>query len=68
MGVIKTIDRVGTSDTSWEDAARQALAEAAKTIRGIETLDVLEQTAQVGDEGISEYQTHVRIHFRLERS
>ncbi|MFN8105608.1 MAG: dodecin family protein [Acidimicrobiia bacterium] len=68
MGVIKTIDLVGTSDTSWEDAARQALAEASKTIRGIETLDVLEQTAKVGEAGISEYQTHVRIHFRLERS
>lgn len=68
MGVIKTIDLVGTSDVSWEDAARQALAEATKTIRGIETLDVLEQTAKVGGDGISEYQTHVRIHFRLERS
>lgn len=68
MGVIKTIDLVGTSGVSWEDAARQALAEATKTIRGIETLDVLEQTAKVDGDGIIEYQTHVRIHFRLERS
>jgi len=68
VGVIKTIDLVGTSSESWEDAARQALAEATKTIRGIETLDVLEQTARIGADGILEYHTHVRIHFRLERS
>lgn len=68
MAVIKTIDLVGVSDVSWDDAARKALAEAAKTIRGIETLDVVEQTAVVGDNGqIAEFQTHVQIHFRLER-
>lgn len=69
MAVIKTIDLVGTSDVSWDDAARQALAEAAKTIRGIESLDVLEQGALVADDGtVREFQTHVRIHFRLERA
>lgn len=69
MAVIKTIDLVGTSEESWEDAARQALAEASKTIRGIESVDILEQTALVGEDGeIREYQTYVRIHFRLERS
>jgi flavin-binding protein dodecin len=68
VAVIKTIDLVGVSTLSWDDAARQALAEAAKTIRGIETIDVLEQTAVVGPGGaITEFQTHVRIHFRLER-
>lgn len=68
MAVIKTIDLVGVSEVSWDDAARKALAEAAKTIRGIESIDVVEQTAVVGDKGeISEFQTHVQIHFRLER-
>ena len=68
MAVIKTIDLVGVSAQSWDDAAREALKEAAKTIRGIERLDVLEQTAVVADDGtISEFQTHIQIHFRLER-
>jgi flavin-binding protein dodecin len=67
MAVIKTIDLVGVSSESWRDAAHQALAEAAKTIRGIEAMDILETSAKVADGEISEYQTHVRIRFRIER-
>ncbi|HXF36744.1 MAG TPA: dodecin family protein [Actinomycetota bacterium] len=67
MAVVKWIDLVGVSDTSWRDAAQQALAEAAKTIRNIERMDVLETTAVVRDNQIAEYHTHVRIHFRIER-
>ncbi len=64
MAVIKTIDLVGVSTESWRDAAHQALAEAAKTIRGIEHMDILDTSATVKDGGIDEYQTHVRISFR----
>jgi flavin-binding protein dodecin len=68
MAVIKTIDLVGVSSESWRDAAHQALAEAAKTIRGIEGMDVLGTSATVKDNAITEYLTHVQIRFRLERS
>ncbi len=67
MSVIKTIDLVGVSDSSWRDAAQQALAEAAKTIRGIESMEILETTAKVVDGQITEYHTHVSIRFRIER-
>lgn len=67
MSVIKTIDLVGVSGESWRDAAHQALAEAAKTIRGIEGMDVLGTTAVVADGQITEYHTHVQIRFRIER-
>lgn len=67
MSVIKTIDLVGVSTESWRDAAHQALAEAAKTIRGIDSMDILETRAKVEDGKISEYHTHVRISFRIER-
>jgi flavin-binding protein dodecin len=67
MAVIKWIDLVGVSETSWRDAAQQALAEAAKTIRNIESMDVLETSAVIRDNQIAEYRTHVRIHFRIER-
>ena len=67
MAVIKTIDLVGVSETSWRDAATQALAEASKTIRGITAMDVLETSCNVEDGKISEYLTHVRIKFRIER-
>ena len=67
MAVIKTIDLVGVSTESWRDAAQQALADAAKTLRGIEGMDVLETSAVVEGSEIREYHTHVRIKFRIER-
>jgi flavin-binding protein dodecin len=67
MAVIKTIDLVGVSPESWRAAAQEALAEASKTIRGIEGMDILETSASVADGKISEYHTHVRIRFRIEQ-
>jgi flavin-binding protein dodecin len=67
VSVIKTIDLVGVSNESWRDAASQALAEASKTLRGIEGMDVLDTSAVVEGDRIKEYQTHVRIKFRIER-
>ncbi len=67
MAVIKTIDLVGVSTESWRDAAHKALAEASKTLRGIEGFDVLETSAVVDGDSISEYHTHIRIRFRIER-
>lgn len=67
MSVIKTIDLVGVSAESWRDAANQALSEAARTIRGITSMEVLDTSCNVEDGSISEYLTHVRIRFRIER-
>lgn len=68
MAVIKTIDLVGVSTESWQDAATKALAEAGKTLRGIQGFDVLETSAVVADGEVSEFHTHVRIRFRIERT
>jgi flavin-binding protein dodecin len=67
VAVIKTIDLVGVSTDSWRDAANRALEEAAKTIRGITGMDVLDTSCKVSDGQITEYLTHVRIKFRIER-
>ncbi len=67
MAVVKTIDLVGVSSESWRHAAQEALAEAAKTLRGIEAMEVLETSCNVDNNEIKEYLTHVRIKFRIER-
>lgn len=67
MAVIKTIDLVGVSTESWRDAANQALKEASRTIRGIEGMEILDTSCNVANGEISEYLTHVRIRFRIER-
>ena len=67
MSVIKTLDLVGVSSTSWRDAAETALGEAARTLRDVEGFDVLETSATVTDGSISEYHTHIRVRFRIQR-
>ena len=67
VAVIKTIDLVGVSAESWRDAAEQALKEASRTIRGITAMEVLDTSCTVEDGVITEYLTHVRIRFRIER-
>jgi dodecin len=68
MAVMNTIDLEGVSDRSWGEAAREALREASKTIRGINKLDVLDTSTDVKDGRIVAYRTHVRLYFTVEQS
>lgn len=67
MPVINTIELEGASPNSWGDAAREALREAAKTIRGINRLEVLSTGTKVEGTRIVEYRTQVRIYFTIEQ-
>jgi dodecin len=64
--VINTLELEGVSVQSWGDAAREALKEAAKTIRHINRLEVLGTSTTVKDGVIAEYRTQVRLYFRIE--
>ena len=66
MSVIKVVELVGISPTSWEDAAKNAVDEAGKTVRDIGGLDVMNQTAIVKDGVITEYRANVKISFVVE--
>ncbi len=66
MAVINTLELEGVSTSSWGDAAREALKEAAKTIRHINRLEVLGTSTSVRDGQIAEYRTQVRLYFRIE--
>ena len=65
--VLKVIELVGVSPTSWSDAARKAVAEASRTIHGITGVDVLRSTAVVDNGEIKEYHVNVKIAFVVER-
>jgi hypothetical protein len=67
LSVVKIIELIGISDSSWEDAAAQAVQEANKTIRGISGIDVVGQTAEVSDGKITKYKANVKIAFLVER-
>ncbi len=68
MAVLKILELVGTSKQSWSDAARDAVREAARTVRGIESVEVVESTARVERNALTEYQVRVRLAFRVERA
>ena len=67
MGVVKIIELVGSSPNSWEEAARNALAEAAKTIRGIKSIYVKRCNAKIEKDKIIEYRAVVKIAFVVQR-
>jgi flavin-binding protein dodecin len=65
MDVIKILEIIGTSSKNWEDAANNAVREAAETVEGISGLEVISQTARVKDGKISEYRATVKIAFKV---
>ncbi len=66
MPTINTLELEGISEKSWGDAAREALREAARTIRNINKLEVLDTSTDVEDGQIARYRTHVRLYFEVE--
>ena len=47
MTVVKIVELIGSSPKDWEDAAKNALTEAAKTIKNIKSVYVKRCTAKV---------------------
>jgi dodecin len=66
--VVKVVELVGVSDKSWSDAARNAVTEASKSIRGITGIEVLDSNAKVENGEITEYRVHCKIAFPVERA
>lgn len=66
QGIVKVIELVGSSPTSFSDAVRSAVATAAQTLRNITGVDVLSSNATVENGQISQYKVQVKIAFVLE--
>jgi flavin-binding protein dodecin len=64
MAVTKIIELVGSSTQSSDDAVRQALGEARRTLRNIKAVDVV-STGLRGDD-LGEWRAHVRVSFLVE--
>ncbi len=65
MSVVKVIEVLAQSEKSWDDAARVALEEAAKSVRGIESIYVKEMQAVVENDKIVEYRINAKVSFRI---
>jgi len=67
MSVVKIIELIGSSPDGWNEAAQNAVTEAAKTIKNIKGVHVKRCTAKVEDNKIVEYNANVKIAFIVER-
>ena len=66
-GVYKITELVGTSPVSFAEAAKAAVAEAAKTVRHMDWLEVVGESARIREGKIEEFQVKVKIGFKIER-
>ncbi|MFL5383720.1 MAG: dodecin [Longimicrobiaceae bacterium] len=65
-GAYKAIELVGTSEQSFDEAARAAVRRAGETVRDLEWMEVLEQRAYLRGGEIREFQVKVKIWFKLD--
>ena len=64
--VYKKIQLVGTSSSSFSDAAANAVAKAGQTVRNMSWFEVVEERGSITDGKISQYQVTVSIGFRID--
>jgi len=64
--VYKILELVGSSTASTDEAIRNALATAAKTVRNIDWFEVVETRGHVADGKVAHFQVTLKVGFRLE--
>jgi dodecin len=65
MSVLKVIEVMASSAESWEDAVREAVNTASKTVKGIRSVYVQDQSAVVRDNAVVEFRATCKITFEL---
>ena len=64
--VYKVIELVGTSNKSWEDAARVAGERAAQTLRELRIAEVVQQDLVINDGRVEAYRSKLKLSFKYE--
>ena len=65
MSVLKVIEIMASSPVGWEDAVKDAVNTAAKTVKGIKSVYVQDQSAVVKDNQVTEFRVTCKITFEL---
>ena len=64
MSLYRVIRLIGSSPNCWEEAAKSALEEAAKTLEDLRVAEVEELDIRMQDNKVVEYRARVRASFR----
>ena len=65
MAIMKVIEVLSSSKTSWEDATQNAVKQASKTVKNIKSVYVAEQSAVVDGDQVTEYRVNLRLTFQI---
>ena len=68
MSIKKHISVTGCSNVSWKDAIVKTVDDVSKTIHNLEKVTVLEQTANIQDNKITEYFVLLEINFSIDEN
>ena len=65
MSVVKVIEVMAESKKSWEDATRTGVSKAAKSVNGIASAWVKDQSVKVEDGEVTAYRVTLKIAFEV---
>ena len=60
----KVIELIGTSPTSWEEAAKNAVKTASKSLKDLRIAEAVEFDMKVEDDKVVAFRTKVKISFK----
>jgi flavin-binding protein dodecin len=60
------IELVGTSNTSWEDAANNVIEEASKHLRELRVAEVVKKDLVIRNGKVEAYRTRLKLSFKYE--
>lgn len=66
MSVLKVIELMASSESSWEDASKQAIQKASKTVHNIKSAWVKDQSISLKDGNVSEFRVTLKVSFEIE--
>ena len=66
MKILKVIEVLSSSETSWEDATRKAVLKASNSVKHIRSVYVQEQSAVVENGEVTEFRVNLKLTFEIE--
>ncbi len=65
MSVLKVIEILSDSSKSWEDATAKGVAKASKTLKGLKSANVQNQSVTINNGKITSYRVILKISFEI---
>ena len=66
--VYKIIELVGSSSTSWEDAAKNAVETASKTLKNLRIAEITQLDMKIENGKVTAYRAKVTLSFKYQPS